>query len=98
MRKVDQINFLFWFVLGAGILWRSAHLGFGSLTQPGPGFLAFGCGVVLVVLAVVVSLSWTNSGMRSKKAMEDQEFLEIMGEIYIPPAYRTPEEYQTLVE
>jgi len=30
--------------------------------------------------------------------MDDPEFLEIMAKIYIPPAYRTPEEYQTLVE
>jgi tripartite-type tricarboxylate transporter receptor subunit TctC len=32
-----------------------------------------------------------------KKAMDNPEFLEIMAKIYIPPSYRTPEEYQTLV-
>jgi tripartite-type tricarboxylate transporter receptor subunit TctC len=33
-----------------------------------------------------------------KKAMDDPEFLEIMNKIFIPPAYKTPEEYKTLVE
>ncbi len=33
-----------------------------------------------------------------KKAIDDPEFLEIMKKIYIPVAYRTPEEYQKLVE
>lgn len=33
-----------------------------------------------------------------KRAIDDPEFLEIMKKIYIPVAYRTPEEYQKLVE
>ncbi len=33
-----------------------------------------------------------------KKAIDDPEFQEIMNKIYIPVAYRTPEEYQKLVE
>jgi tripartite-type tricarboxylate transporter receptor subunit TctC len=33
-----------------------------------------------------------------KKAMDDPEFLEIMNKIFIPPAYKTPEEYKNLVE
>jgi tripartite-type tricarboxylate transporter receptor subunit TctC len=33
-----------------------------------------------------------------KKAMDDPEFLEIMNKIFIPPAYKTPEEYKSMVE
>ena len=33
-----------------------------------------------------------------KKAMDDPEFLDVMDKIYIPAAYRSPEEYQKLVE
>ena len=33
-----------------------------------------------------------------KKASDDPEFLEIMNNIYIPPAYKTPEDYKNLVE
>jgi tripartite-type tricarboxylate transporter receptor subunit TctC len=33
-----------------------------------------------------------------KKAIDDPEFLEVMKKIYIPVAYRTPEEYQKVVE
>ncbi len=33
-----------------------------------------------------------------KKAIDDPEFVEIMDRIYIPPAYKTPEEYRNLVE
>ena len=33
-----------------------------------------------------------------KKTIDDPEFLEIMNNIYIPPAYKTPEDYKNLVE
>jgi tripartite-type tricarboxylate transporter receptor subunit TctC len=33
-----------------------------------------------------------------KRAMDDPEFIEIMNKIYIPPAYKTAEEYKNLVE
>jgi tripartite-type tricarboxylate transporter receptor subunit TctC len=33
-----------------------------------------------------------------KKAIDDPEFIEIMNKIYIPPAFKTPEEYKNLVE
>jgi tripartite-type tricarboxylate transporter receptor subunit TctC len=33
-----------------------------------------------------------------KKAMDDPEFIAIMNKIYIPPAYKTAEEYRNLVE
>ncbi len=33
-----------------------------------------------------------------KKSIDDKDFKEIMDKIYIPVAYRTPEEYQKLVE
>jgi tripartite-type tricarboxylate transporter receptor subunit TctC len=33
-----------------------------------------------------------------KKSIDDKEFLDIMDKIYIPVAYRSPEEYRKLVE
>lgn len=33
-----------------------------------------------------------------RKSMDDPEFLEIMERIFIPVAYRTPEQYQSLIE
>jgi tripartite-type tricarboxylate transporter receptor subunit TctC len=33
-----------------------------------------------------------------KKSMDDPEFLDVMKKIYIPPAYRSEEEYRRLIE
>ncbi len=54
MGKIDQISSLFWFFLGWVLIFLSYRLGLGSLTNPGPGFLPFWCGLFLAGLSLVV--------------------------------------------
>ena len=54
MGRADQFSSLFWFVLGLVILFLSYHLGLGTLTSPGPGFLPFWCALILSALSLGV--------------------------------------------
>ena len=56
MGKIDQMSSLFWFLLGWVLTLLSYRLGLGTLTNPGPGFLPFWCGLFLSGLSLVVFL------------------------------------------
>jgi putative tricarboxylic transport membrane protein len=56
MGKIDQMSSLFWFLLGWVLTYLSHRLGLGTLTNPGPGFLPFWCGLFLSGLSLVVFL------------------------------------------
>jgi putative tricarboxylic transport membrane protein len=56
MGKIDQMSSLFWFFLGWVLTYLSHRLGLGTLTNPGPGFLPFWCGLFLSGLSLVVFL------------------------------------------
>jgi putative tricarboxylic transport membrane protein len=47
---------IFWFLLGWALTFLAYRLGLGTLTNPGPGFLPFWCGLFLSGLSLVVFL------------------------------------------
>lgn len=54
MRKTDQVCSVFWLILGGVISFQSYRLGLGSGKEPGPGFIPFWVGFLIVVLGVVL--------------------------------------------
>lgn len=64
MRNPDQSSSLFWLVIGIGIALCSLKYGFGNLHEPGPGFITFFAGAILIIL----SLSLFFSSFRDQKA------------------------------
>ena len=64
MRNTDQSSGLFWLVVGIGIAISSLKYGFGTLDEPGPGFITFFAGAILIIL----SLSLFFSSFRDQKA------------------------------
>ena len=54
MARANQFSSVFWLILGLAITWGSYRMGVGSLNHPGPGFLPFGCGIILAGLAAFV--------------------------------------------
>lgn len=57
MRNPDQTSSLFWLVVGIGITLGSLKYGFGSLHEPGAGFITFFAGAILSLLSVALFLS-----------------------------------------
>jgi putative tricarboxylic transport membrane protein len=43
---------LFWVALGILVCYRATQLGLGSVTEPGPGFIFFWLGLILVMLSL----------------------------------------------
>jgi putative tricarboxylic transport membrane protein len=64
MRNPDQSSSLFWLVIGIGIALCSLKYGVGTLHEPGPGFITFFAGAILIIL----SLSLFFSSFRDQKA------------------------------
>ena len=64
MRNTDQSSSLFWLVIGIGTALSSLKYGIGTFHQPGPGFITFFAGAILIIL----SLSLFFSSFRDQKA------------------------------
>jgi Mn2+/Fe2+ NRAMP family transporter len=54
MRAGEILAGLFWLALAAGAASVGWALGLGTLRAPGPGFLLFGVGLIMVGLSAVV--------------------------------------------
>ena len=54
MEKANQFSSVFWLILGLAITFGSYKMGLGTLNRPGPGFLPFWCGGILVGLSLLV--------------------------------------------
>jgi putative tricarboxylic transport membrane protein len=70
MGKPDQVSSFFWFLLGLVVIYLSHRLGLGSLTNPGPGFLPFWCGVILSGLSLLVFFQEKFKGQARKSLRE----------------------------
>jgi putative tricarboxylic transport membrane protein len=57
MRNTDQSSSLFWLVIGTGIALCSLKYGIGTFREPGPGFITFFGGVILILLSLGLFLS-----------------------------------------
>jgi putative tricarboxylic transport membrane protein len=56
MRNTDQSSGLFWLIVGIGIAISSLKYGFGTLHEPGPGFITFFAGAILTLLSLSLFL------------------------------------------
>ena len=54
MERANQFSSVFWLIFGLAITLGSYEIGLGTLNRPGPGFLPFWCGSILVGLSVLV--------------------------------------------
>jgi putative tricarboxylic transport membrane protein len=54
MGKANQVTAIFCLVLGLAVIYGSYRVGYGMLSQPGPGFLSFWCGIALSGLSLLV--------------------------------------------
>ena len=70
MGKPDQLSSLTWFLLGVAIIYLSHRLGLGALTNPGPGFLPFWCGMILSGLSLLVFFQGNFSRQAGKSLRE----------------------------
>jgi putative tricarboxylic transport membrane protein len=54
---IDHISSPIWFLLGVYVSYESTSYGVGDLTDPGPGFLLFYCGMGLAGLSCLIFIS-----------------------------------------
>ena len=54
MTKYDRMSILFFVGLAIAIIMESIRLGRGSLSNPGPGLIPLGCGLMLGILGLIV--------------------------------------------
>ena len=54
MNRYDRISTIFFLVMALGICLESTRMGLGSLSNPGPGLLPLGCGLILGILSLIV--------------------------------------------
>ncbi|MGZ3514203.1 MAG: tripartite tricarboxylate transporter TctB family protein [Thermodesulfobacteriota bacterium] len=66
MRNTDQSSSLFWLVLAIGIVLLSLTYGVGNFHEPGPGFITFFAGAILIVLSL--ALFFSNFGGRAEQS------------------------------
>ena len=57
MRNPDQTSSLVWLAIGIGITLGSLKYGFGSLHEPGAGFITFFAGAILSLLSIGLLIS-----------------------------------------
>jgi putative tricarboxylic transport membrane protein len=57
MRNTDQSSSLFWLVIGIGIALCSLKYGVGNFHEPGPGFITFFAGAILIILSLALFFS-----------------------------------------
>ncbi|MBP1715683.1 MAG: tripartite tricarboxylate transporter TctB family protein [Deltaproteobacteria bacterium] len=54
MKNRDIISSLFWMAMGIGICYGGYDLHLGSLRDPGPGFIFFWVGVIMIGLSLII--------------------------------------------
>ena len=57
MKREDIGSSLFWLLLGAGVTYAGWDLGLGKLRDPGPGFMLFWVGLIMVGLSLAILLA-----------------------------------------
>lgn len=57
MKREDIGSSLFWLLLGAGVTYAGWDLGLGKLRDPGPGFMLFWVGLIMVGLSLAIGLA-----------------------------------------
>ena len=68
-QRKDRKSSLFWGFLGALTILSACRFGLGTLTNPGPGFMPFLGGLIMVVLAIVLHLQSLRSDAEGEKEL-----------------------------
>ncbi len=66
MSNYDRMSTLFWVGVAGAIIIESLRLGLGSLSNPGPGLVPFGSGLILGIFGLIV-LVFTFRGDQEEK-------------------------------
>ena len=70
MTKYDRMSTLFFVGLAIAIIVESIRIGRGSLSNPGPGLIPLGCGLVIGILSLIAFAgtfrSSSREGLRDK--------------------------------
>jgi putative tricarboxylic transport membrane protein len=70
MKKADQWSGLALSILAAGMIWAALGLPYGSLHNPGPGFVPFWLGVVLGGMSIALFVQ-TARGKESERTLRN---------------------------
>jgi putative tricarboxylic transport membrane protein len=54
LRNKDTYSALFWLAIGAGVFYEGYDLGKGNLYNPGPGFIFFWVGLIMIGLSLII--------------------------------------------
>jgi len=66
----DFFQGLLWLCIGVGVLFFSSSYSMGTLSEPGPGALPFGLGLVFVLLSLILLFrSWRGKPSEDKKRL-----------------------------
>jgi putative tricarboxylic transport membrane protein len=69
---------LFWVAVGILACYGATRLGLGSVTEPGPGFIFFWSGLILVILSFIVLADSVRSSADSVREMEEMNWAKIV--------------------
>lgn len=75
MKKVDQWNGLAFLILSGLICWGSSGLPYGTIHNPGPGFLPLWLGIIMGLLSIglLVKATVQKKGMRILRELLDEK-------------------------
>lgn len=73
MHRYDRLGGLLWMALGIAVCVESIRLGPGSISAPGPGLIPLGCGLLLSLLGLALSLT------RDRRDAEREEVQKALG-------------------
>ena len=62
--SAERVSALFWLTVGLISIYGSTHLGFGTLREPGSGFLSLLAGCFICLMAIIVFFQSYFSGDR----------------------------------
>ena len=66
----DFFQGLLWLCIGVGVLFFSSSYSMGTLSEPGPGALPFGLGLVFVLLSLILLFrSWRSKPSEDEKRL-----------------------------
>jgi len=65
----DFISSLFWLAVGVGVCYGGYDLGLGPLNEPGPGFIFFWVGIIMIGLSLGILIKALRTGGKEEKLM-----------------------------
>ncbi|RPJ04069.1 MAG: hypothetical protein EHM36_11320, partial [Deltaproteobacteria bacterium] len=72
MKKLDRWSGLFWVLIALLICYHSHRLGFGTLSDPGSGFVFFCAGIVVGGMGLLIFAgSWIKKGGTTMRPFEN---------------------------